>query len=120
MFAVGVSLSLVPAALWAAIPMMVEERRLGTAFGVVGYVQNIGLMLFPYVAGKLADVHTTVETVGGEEITHVDYTTTMIMFAVLGTAGFLLAVALKRAEERTTHRPGIESVLREPDPVTAP
>jgi MFS family permease len=111
MFVVGISLSLVPAALWAAIPMMVRENRLGTAFGVIGWVQNIGLMTFPYVAGKIADAYTTVEIVGGEEVTRTDYTMTMVMFSALGVVGFLFAIALKRVDARRTQGPSIEAVF---------
>lgn len=110
-FVVGIALSLVPAALWAAIPMMVKDRHLGTAFGVVGYVQNLGLMLFPYLAGKIADRYTTVETVGGEEIASVDYTMTMLMFAVLGIIGFVFALALKAADRRRREGTSIEDVI---------
>jgi len=107
-FAVGVALSLVPAALWAAIPMMVPESRLGTAFGVVGYVQNVGLMLFPYLAGRIADAHT-VTSAAGEPV--VDYTSTMLMFVVLGVAGFVFALLLKWADGRRTDGVSIEKVL---------
>jgi MFS family permease len=110
-FVVGIALSLVPAALWAAIPMMVRDRHLGTAFGVVGYVQNLGLMLFPYLAGKLADRYTTLETVGGAEVEKVDYTMTMVMFAVLGIVGFVFALALKAADRRRREGVSIEEVM---------
>jgi MFS family permease len=108
-FFVGVALSLVPAALWAAIPMMVPESRLGTAFGVVGYVQNVGLMLFPYLAGKIADAHTTM--VKGQPV--VDYTSTMVMFAVLGVVGFVFSVLLKLADARRKTGTSIEQVVLE-------
>ncbi|MDD5307931.1 MAG: MFS transporter [Deltaproteobacteria bacterium] len=103
-FFVGVALSLVPAALWAAIPMMVPENRLGTAFGVVGYVQNVGLMLFPFLAGKIADAHTVAGVV--------DYTSTMLMFAGLGVVGFAFSVLLKWADGRRKDGVSIEAVLR--------
>ena len=111
-FVVGVALSLVPAALWAAIPMMVKENHLGTAFGVIAYVQNIGLTIFPYLAGRIADAHTVVETVAGEEVTRVDYTMTMVMFAALGVVGFIFALALKHVDARRRDGVSIESVLR--------
>lgn len=110
-FLVGVALSLVPAALWAAIPMMVAESRLGTAFGVVGYVQNVGLMLFPWIAGKIADAHTTTAIVNGQEVSRVDYTATMLMFVILGLAGFLFSVLLKRTDARRTSGMSIEKVM---------
>jgi MFS family permease len=113
MFIVGVSLSLVPAALWAAIPMMVKESHLGTAFGLIGYIQNIGLTFFPYLAGKVADAYTTVETIGGDEIATTDYTMTMVMFAALGAVGFLFAIILKRVDARRTRGISIEAVFHE-------
>jgi MFS family permease len=107
-FFVGVALSLVPAALWAAIPMMVPESRLGTAFGVVGYVQNVGLMLFPYIAGKIADAHT-VTGPGGAPI--VDYASTMLLFASLGLVGLMFAAALKWGDARRRSGTSIEEVM---------
>jgi len=111
-FIVGIALSLVPAALWAAIPMMVPERRLGTAFGVIGYIQNVGLMLFPYIAGRISDAHTTQTLVNGLSVPVVDYRSTMLMFALLGAVGFLFAVLLKRADRRRKAGQSIESVMR--------
>ncbi len=111
-FVVGIALSLVPAALWAAIPMMVPEKRLGTAFGVVGYIQNVGLMLFPYIAGRISDAHTTQRIVNGQSVAVVDYRSTMLMFALLGAVGFLFSVLLKRADSKRKEGPSIESVLR--------
>jgi MFS family permease len=106
-FFVGVALSLVPAALWAAIPMMVPESRLGTAFGVVGWVQNLGLWLFPMLAGIIADAHTT--TVNGEQV--VDYTSTMLMFVGLGLLGFVFSLLLKVTDARRKDGVSIERVL---------
>ena len=112
MFVVGISLSLVPAALWAAIPMMVKENHLGTAFGVIAYVQNIGLMIFPYLAGKVADAYTTTQTVGGEVVTQTDYTMMMVMFSALGIVGFLFSIALKQVDRRRTAGVSIEEVMK--------
>ena len=106
------SLSLVPAALWAAIPMMVPASRLGTAFGVVGWIQNVGLMLFPWIAGKIADANTTLETVAGEEKMHIDYTMTLILFAGLASAGLVAAIILKWVDGRRTEGISIEEVIK--------
>ncbi|MBU4267846.1 MAG: MFS transporter [Acidobacteria bacterium] len=111
-FVVGIALSLVPAALWAAIPMMVPEKRLGTAFGVIGYIQNVGLMLFPYIAGRISDAHTTQKVINGQNVAMVDYTSTMLMFALLGVVGFVFAILLKRADSRRQEGQSIDSVMR--------
>jgi MFS family permease len=111
-FLVGVALSLVPAALWAAIPMMVPQKRLGTAFGVVGWVQNVGLVLFPYLAGKIADAHTVKVLKAGKLVDQVDYTSTMLLFAILGVVGLGFALLLKRVDRRRPPEQSIERVMR--------
>lgn len=94
MIMIGISFSLVPAALWPVIPIIIEERRLGTAFGLMTLVQNIGLTIFPWLAGKITDVS------GGE------YTNTMIMFACLGFVGLAFSFLLKFADKK--EKAGIE------------
>lgn len=111
-FIIGIALSLVPAALWAAIPMMVPEKRLGTAFGVVGWIQNFGLWLFPILAGRISDAHTTWKIVDGKKAAVIDYTSTMLMFALLGAVGFLFSILLKRADSRRKEGQSIEAVMR--------
>jgi len=84
----GISFSLVPAALWPTIPLLVEERRLGTAFGMMTLLQNIGMTVTPWLAGKMTDL------AGG------NYTHAMIMFASLGFVGFFFASLLRIFEKK--------------------
>ena len=44
--------------------------------------------------GKIADAHTTVEIVAGEEKMHIDYAMTVVLFAGLATAGLVAALLL--------------------------
>lgn len=88
MVVLGFSFSLVPAALWPAIPILVEQKRLGTAFGLMTLVQNMGLTVFPWLAGKIVDLS------GGS------YTNTMMMFASLGFVGLIFSMLLKISESR--------------------
>ncbi len=94
MVLIGISFSLVPAALWPVIPILVEERRLGTAFGLMTMIQNVGMTIFPFLAGKMRDLS------GG------DFTNTMIMFASLGFVGFIFSLLLKHADRK--EKAGIE------------
>jgi MFS family permease len=87
MAVLGVAFVLVPAALWPAVPMVVEESRVGTAFGLITAIQNIGLMAFPKASGWLID------RTGG-------YTATQVMFAGLGAVGLLFAFLLLRSDRR--------------------
>jgi MFS family permease len=88
MIVLGISFSLVPAAMWPSIPIMVEEKRLGTAFGLMTLIQNVGLTIFNWVAGKLTDL------AGG------DYTHTILMFASLGFVGLVFSLLLKMAAKK--------------------
>jgi len=87
MIALGFAFVLVPAALWPSVPLIVKNERVGTAFGLMTAVQNIGMALFPLLSGMLRDQ------------TH-SYTAGQLMFAGLGIAGFAFAVLLKRADGR--------------------
>lgn len=87
MIVLGAAFVLVPAAMWPSVPLVVEEKRVGTAFGLMTAVQNLGLGLFPLLNGKLRDTTGT-------------YTATQIMFASLGFAGLIFAVLLLRSDRR--------------------
>jgi len=47
----GVAFSLVPSAMWPSVPKIIPEKQLGTAYAVIFWIQNIGLMLVPLVLG---------------------------------------------------------------------
>ncbi len=84
----GIAFSLVPAALWPAIPILVKEKFLGTAFGIIAWVQMSGLTLFPWLAGKIVDW-------SGDTYTNME-----LMFASLGFLGLVFSVLLIRADRK--------------------
>ena len=51
----GISFSVVPAVIWPSTAMLVESRRLGTAFGLINLLQNLLLAVSNLTAGWLAD-----------------------------------------------------------------
>jgi len=51
----GIAFSLVPAAMWPAVTKIVRQSKLGTAYGFMFSVQNIGLWIFPIVIGLVID-----------------------------------------------------------------
>ncbi|MFC1500470.1 MFS transporter [Candidatus Zixiibacteriota bacterium] len=85
MIILGFSFSLVSAVLWPAVPLIVEEKAVGTAFGLIFMVQNIGLALFPILNGVLRDATDS-------------YATSQLMFASLGLLGLVFAILLLRAD----------------------
>jgi MFS-type transporter involved in bile tolerance (Atg22 family) len=87
MLLLGAAFVLVPAAMWPAVPLIVEKNRVGTAFGLMTTVQNAGLALFPWLNGRL------------RELTH-GYQASMVMFALLGATGLVFALLLLRADAK--------------------
>jgi MFS family permease len=87
MILLGFAFVLVPAALWPSVPLIVRSDRVGTAFGLMTAIQNIGLGLFPLLNGLLRDKTG-------------DYVGSQIMFASLGLVGLMFALLLKRADVR--------------------
>ena len=51
----GLSFSVIPAVIWPATAMLVEKRRLGTAYGLINLLQSLGLALANSAAGWLND-----------------------------------------------------------------
>lgn len=47
----GVAFSLVPSAMWPSVPKIIPEKQLGTAYAVIFWIQNIGLMFVPLLLG---------------------------------------------------------------------
>jgi len=91
----GVSFSLVPAALWPSVPKLVENRYLGSAYSVIFWIQNIGLMLFPMLIGWALAITNK----GVTNPLEYNYTVPMLIFSSLGVLALLLSFWLK-AEDR--------------------
>lgn len=87
MIVLGAAFVLVPAAMWPSVPLIVRKEAVGSAFGIITFIQNIGLALFPYLNGLLRDTTHT-------------YTASMLMFASLGVFGLVFAFLLKRSDAR--------------------
>lgn len=97
----GIAFSLVPSAMWPSVPKIIPERQLGTAYGMIFLVQNIGLSLVPLLIGWVLDRFciTGTRVLEGVEIPSYNYTLPMIIFTTLGVLALLFAFLLK-AEDR--------------------
>ena len=83
----GVSFSLVPAALWPSVPKIIDAKILGSAYCLIFWIQNIGLCLTPILIGA------TLESSGG-------YQLPMIIFSSFGVLAFFIGVYLKIEDKR--------------------
>jgi len=92
----GISFSLVPAALWPSVPKLVDNRLLGSAYAVIFWIQNIGLYAFPMIIGAVL----TATNVGVEDPLKFNYTVPMLVFVSLGVLALLFGFWLKYEDKR--------------------
>ena len=86
----GFGYSLVPAAMWPSVPKLVPAKVLGTAYALIYWVQNLGLMLFKMFAGNiLADREAAPGAVAVE-----------IMFVTVCVIALLLSIGLRRSSAK--------------------
>jgi nitrate/nitrite transporter NarK len=85
---IGISYSLVPAAMWPLTSRLVEPRRFGTAIGLMWVVQNAGIAGANLVAGWLND------RAGASAANPAGYGPMMQFFILLSAVGFGFAVLL--------------------------
>ncbi len=88
----GIAFSMIPAVMWPSVAIIVEERRLGTAYGLMTMIQNIGLFGFNLLIGFANDIsHASAENPDG-------YNLGMWIFSILGFFGVLFSFLLRKAE----------------------
>jgi hypothetical protein len=103
MLLLGIAFSLVPAAMWPAVPRIVEERYLGSAYATIFWIQNWGLMGVPWLIGWTLDKvnpGVTEQIRQGVEGAHYDYTTPMLIFSATGILGLVFAFLLKQTDKK--------------------
>ena len=83
----GVSFSLVPAALWPSVPKIIDSKILGSAYCVIFWIQNIGLCLVPLLIGTVLDATGT-------------YVAPMVIFSSFGVLAFIMSFYLKIEDKK--------------------
>lgn len=100
MIVLGAAFSLVPSAMWPSVPKIIPFRKLGTAYSVIFWIQNIGLSCVPLLIGWVLDRFCVTGTmmVDGIETTQYDYSLPMAIFAGFGVLSVIFALLLKRED----------------------
>ena len=92
----GFGYSLVPAAMWPSVPRIVPDKVLGTAYSLIYWVQNLGLMTFKMFAGKIlaeANLDRGVSEAGAVWVE--------VMFVAVCVVALLLALSLNLHARRS-------------------
>lgn len=104
----GISFSLVPAALWPSVPKVMDKRYLGSAYSLIFWVQNIGLALFPILIGVVLEACNP----GITDPMKRNYTVPMLLFASLGVLALIFGIWLRILDAKEHYgleRPNINS-----------
>ncbi len=88
----GIAFSLIPAIMWPSVAYVVPQSRLGTAYGLMTMIQNVGLFAFNLLIGWANDASAAGPANPG------GYTPGMWIFSTLGFVGFFFALLLRRRE----------------------
>jgi len=98
----GVALSLVPSAMWPSVPKIIPEKQLGTAYGMIFLIQNIGLSLVPLLIGWVLNKYciTGTRLMDGVPVSNYNYTLPMIIFTCFGVLALLFAFLLKAEDKK--------------------
>ena len=109
----GVAFSLVPSAMWPSVAKIIPHSKLGTAYAMIFWVQNWGLMGVPFLIGYVLDkyciIGTTIKLIGGKKVavTQYNYMIPMLIFACFGVIAIVFAFLLKAEDKRKGY--GLES-----------
>ena len=99
----GIAFSLIPAVMWPSVAYLVPEEKLGTAYGLMTLIQNVGLAGFNFLIGWAND-HSAASAANPA-----GYRLGMWIFSSLGFFGFLFAYLLRRAETGPNAK-GLETI----------
>ncbi|MFZ4620097.1 MAG: MFS transporter [Bacteroidota bacterium] len=99
----GIAFSLIPGIMWPSVSYLVEESKLGTAYGLMTLIQNIGLAGFNFLIGWANDYSAASSMNPG------GYSLGMWIFSSLGLIGFVFAFMLRR-QESGPNAHGLETI----------
>lgn len=99
----GVGYSLVPSAMWPSVPKIIPEKNLGTAYSLIYWIQNMGLLLVPvFVGGIFKRQSSDVAAAVGAECIFIGLAVVAIVVALL------LSFASRRHPELELDQPSIK------------
>lgn len=95
----GIGYSLVPAAMWPSVPKIIPEKNLGTAYSLIYWIQNMGMLVVPIFVGiiidrtskAIADPHLA----GVKSAMHAEY-----LFIFLAVVAVAVSLILKRSSDK--------------------
>ncbi|PKN28046.1 MAG: oxalate:formate antiporter [Deltaproteobacteria bacterium HGW-Deltaproteobacteria-22] len=116
MMLLGIGFSLVPSAMWPSVPKIIPDRQLGTAFSLIFWVQNWGLMGVPALIGWVLDKYciTGTKIVDGQPVHTYNYTIPMLIFMSFGLLAIGLGFLLKLEDKKKGYGLQLPNIKKAP------
>lgn len=113
----GIGFSLVPSAMWPSVPKIIPEKQLGSAYALIFWVQNWGLMGVPALIGWVLDKYciTGQHEINGAMVNTYNYTLPMIIFMCFGILAIIFAFLLKREDGIKKYGLELPNIQKEAD-----
>jgi nitrate/nitrite transporter NarK len=111
----GIGFSLVPSAMWPSVPKIIPEKQLGTAYSLIFWIQNWGLMGVPMLIGWMLDKYCITGSilVDGRARNTYNYTLPMAVFAILGVLALIFAFWLKAEDKKKGYGLELPNIKKE-------
>ena len=94
----GIGYSLVPSAMWPSVPKIIPEKNLGTAYSLIYWIQNMGMLLVPIFVGKIFRDTVTEAGNAAQEISAA--VSAELIFIALGTVAVIVSIMLRASSGR--------------------
>ena len=112
----GIGYSLVPSAMWPTVPKIIPEKNLGTAYSMIYWIQNMGMLLVPIFVGRImknyADKKEGLDAASADILDKAAAVHSEFIFISLGFVAITVAVILffnsKKHPELKIDRPSKE------------
>lgn len=111
----GIGFSLVPSAMWPSVPKIIPMKQLGTAYELIFWVQNWGLMGVPMLIGWVLDKYciTGSRMIDGISVPTYNYQIPMMIFTSLGILAILFGFLLKAEDRKKGYGLEMPNIVKE-------
>ncbi len=98
----GIAYALVPAAMWPSVPKIVPEKNLGTAYSLIYWIQNMGMLTVPIVVGLIISksnmLYRGLEVAGLKSAVNAE-----LFFIALSVIAIIIAILLGLSSDKNPH-----------------
>ena len=111
----GIGFSLVPSAMWPSVPKIIPMKQLGTAYALIFWVQNWGLMGVPMLIGWVLDKYciTGSRMIDGISVPTYNYQIPMMIFTSLGILAIVFGFLLKAEDKKKGYGLEMPNIVKE-------